>query len=61
LSFRKQTKVNGGNAKNPPKLNPEQKEEILKKVAEGRGDSEIAREYGVSRNAIFNLRKKQPK
>lgn len=53
--------ANGGNAKNPPKLNPEQKEEILKKVAEGRGDSEIAREYGVSRNAIFNIRKKQPK
>ena len=53
--------ANGGNAKNPPKLNPEQKAEVLTKIKAGKGDSEIAREYGVSRNAIFNIRKKQQK
>lgn len=51
----------GGNSKYPPKLNPEQKKEILKKIEAGKGDSAIAKEYGVSRNAIFNLRKKQEK
>lgn len=51
----------GGNSKNPAKLNPAQKIEILEKIKSGTGDSEIAKEYGVSRNAIFNLRKKQEK
>lgn len=53
--------ANGGNAKNPPKLNPEQKAEVLAKIKAGKCDSEIAKEYGVSRNAIFNIRKKQQK
>ena len=53
--------ANGGNAKYPSKISPEQKKEILKKIEDGKGDSEIAREYGVTRNAIFNLRKKQEK
>lgn len=53
--------TNGGNAKNPPKLNPEQKTEILEKIANGKGDSEIAKEYDVTRNAIFNIRKKLEK
>ncbi|OBW40836.1 hypothetical protein AB670_02787 [Chryseobacterium sp. MOF25P] len=53
--------TNGGNAKNSPKLNPQQKKEVLQKIAEGIGDSAIAKEYGTSRNAIFNLRKKQEK
>lgn len=52
---------NGGNSKYPPKINPEQKKEILQKIADGKGDSEIAKDYGVTRNAIFNLRKKQEK
>ena len=53
--------TNGGNPKNPPKITPDQKKEILKKIETGTGDSAIAKEYGVSRNAIFNLRKKQEK
>jgi len=52
---------NGGNSKNLPKLNPQQKKEILQKIEAGKGDSEIAKEYGVTRNAIFNFRKKQQK
>lgn len=52
---------NGGNSKYPPKINPDQKKEIFQKINDGISDSIIAREYGVSRNAIFNLRKKQEK
>lgn len=53
--------TNGGNSKNPPKLNPKQTKEVLQKISEGVGDSAIAKDYGVTRNAIFNLRKKQEK
>ncbi|TDX86215.1 helix-turn-helix domain-containing protein [Epilithonimonas xixisoli] len=53
--------ANGGNSKNPAKLNPTQRAQVLTKIEAGISDSEIAREYGVSRNAIFNLRKKEEK
>jgi DNA-binding CsgD family transcriptional regulator len=52
---------NGGNSKFPSKLTPKNKREILQKIEDGKGDSEIAKEYGVTRNTIFNLRKKEKK
>ncbi|MEI7486817.1 MAG: helix-turn-helix domain-containing protein [Chryseobacterium sp.] len=51
----------GGNGRYPSKLNPEQRNEILEKIKAGISNAEIAREYGVSRNAIFNFKKKQQK
>lgn len=51
--------TSGGNSKFPPKLTEDQKKEILEKFKTGQNDTEIAKEYGVSRNAISKFRKKQ--
>lgn len=51
----------GGNSKYQSKLNAQKESEILEKINAGKCDSEIAKEYGVTRNAIFNLRKKLQK
>lgn len=48
----------GGNAKYPPKLTPTAEAEILEKSKAGLSDSEIAREYDVTRNAIYNFKKR---
>ncbi|MBU4536955.1 MAG: helix-turn-helix domain-containing protein [Weeksellaceae bacterium] len=49
----------GGNSKCPPKLNEDQKTDILKKVESGQTFTAIAKEYGVSRPAIAKLTRKQ--
>jgi hypothetical protein len=48
----------GGNPKNPSKLPPNAEVQILRMSADGMRDSEIAKEFGVSRNAIHNLKKR---
>lgn len=51
----------GGNPKFPSKLTPTDQKEILQKLESGIQGSTIAKEYGVTRNAIYQLRNKQEK
>ncbi len=48
-----------GNTKFPPKLTKEQKVEILEKLNAGQSGNSLAIEYGVTRNAIYQLKNKQ--
>ena len=48
-----------GNPKFPPKLTIEQKAEILEKLNGGQSGNSLAVEYGVTRNAIYQLKNKQ--
>ena len=50
-----------GNTKFPPKLTKEQKEEILAKLQAGQSGNSLAIEYGVNRNTIYQLKKKEQK
>ena len=49
----------GGNEKFSPKLSKTQESEILEKLKNGKTGYSLAKEYGVTRGAIYQLRKKQ--
>jgi len=49
----------GGNKKFSSKLSKEQEVEILEKLSNGQSGYSIAKEYGVTRAAIYQLRNKQ--
>lgn len=52
--------TSGGNSKFPPKLNEDQKKEILEMIENKIDVSLIAKMYGVSKTAIQRLKNKTP-
>lgn len=52
--------LKGGNEKFSPKLNKAQEAEILEKLESGQSGYSLAKEYGVTRAAIYQLKNKQP-